>query len=48
MKHYFISCLINGEFNLFETLNLAGTLQKLTRWALSGFRIENVSITISC
>lgn len=48
MKHYFISCLINGQPEIFETLNLSGTLQKLTRWAVSGFRIESVSIRISC
>ena len=42
-KHYFFSCVINGERINGETLSLAGTMQKLTCWALSGFRISNVT-----
>ena len=42
-KHYFFSFVINGERVNGETLNLSGTMSKLTRWALSGFRISNVT-----
>lgn len=43
MKHYFFSCKIGSERINGETTNLVGTLEKLIRWANSGFQISNLT-----
>ena len=42
-KHYFFSCKIGSQRINGETTNLVGTLQKLIRWADSGFQISNLT-----
>ena len=43
-KSYFVSCMIDTDYTLFETVNLGGTLKKLFAWANDGIRVSNLTI----
>ena len=43
-KHYFVSCMIDNQYEIFETVNLFALLRLLVSWATDGEQVSNVTI----